>query len=124
MEIFYKNYNYGNILELVEQENNTGKMILINLIPLILMAFAEEVCFRSFLYRNLCTIVKKKWICIIFVNLLFGAGHIYQGLMGVLGTFVIGIVFSIEFEKHNNIYTISIFHALRNIIDLIIRAAF
>jgi len=118
---FYKEINHEIIFKLLEEENNNTLMILVNLVPIILMAFVEELNFRSFLYKNLNKIIENKWICIIIVNILFGIGHIYQGIIAVLGTFIIGIVFSIEFKKHNNIYTISIFHALRNILAFVLR---
>jgi len=118
---FYKKINHEIIFKSLEEENNSTPMILINLAPIILSAFVEELYFRSYLYKNINKIIKNKWICIIIVNTLFGIGHIYQGIIAVFGTFIIGIVFSIEFKKHNNIYTISIFHALRNVLAFVLR---
>ena len=117
----YKKENYLDIFKLFKEENNSNLMILINLVPTILLAFIEELYFRSFLYKNLNKIIEKKWICIIIVNILFGIGHIYQGIIAMFGTFIIGIVLSIEFKKHNNIYTISLFHALRNVLAFVLR---
>jgi membrane protease YdiL (CAAX protease family) len=119
--LFYKKIDYENISKILEKENNTALMILINIIPITLLAFVEELYFRSYLYKNLNKIIENKWVCIIIVNFLFGIGHISQGIIPTFGTFITGLVFSIEFKKHNNIYTISIFHALRNIISFILR---
>jgi membrane protease YdiL (CAAX protease family) len=120
--LFYKKMDSENIFMSLEKENNTTLMILLNLVPIILLAFIEELYFRSFLYKNLNKIIEKKWICIIIVNILFGIGHIYQGIIAMFGTFIIGMVLSIEFKKHNNIYTISIFHALRNVMAFVLRS--
>ena len=120
--MFYKGFNYETMYNLIQKEENTSTIILVNILPIMLRAFTEELCFRSFLYNNLRKIINGKWICIIVVNLLFAIGHIYQGIMGVAGAFIIGIVFSIEFQKHNNIYTISIFHGLRNLLTFFIRS--
>ena len=117
----YKKENYLDIFKLFKEENNSNLMILINLVPTILLAFIEELYFRSFLYKNLNKIIENKWICMVIVNILFGIGHIYQGIIAVFITFFYGIINSIEFKKHNNLYTISIFHALRNIFAFVLR---
>jgi membrane protease YdiL (CAAX protease family) len=119
--LLYKEMNYENIFTSLEKENNNTLMILLNLVPITLLAFIEELYFRSYLYKNLNKIIENKWICIITVNILFGIGHIYQGIIAMFGTFIIGLVLSIEFKKHNNIYTISIFHALRNVLAFVLR---
>ena len=118
---FYKDFNYEDLYKLIGGEKNSVFAFSLNLIPIILIAFTEELCFRSYLYINLNKIIKNKWICIVIVNLLFGICHVYQGLIGMIGTFFIGIIFSIEFKNHKNIYTISVFHALRNIVTFILR---
>jgi membrane protease YdiL (CAAX protease family) len=122
MAIFYGN-NYTEMIEkseqLIKKANNSPSMILLNIVSIILMAFTEELCFRSYLYINLNKIIKNKWMCIILINILFASYHIYQGIMAVMTAFVMGLVFSIEFKRHNNIYSISIFHTLRNIISFI-----
>jgi hypothetical protein len=119
--IFSKDFNYEDFYELVSREKNSIAAISLNLIPMTLLAFTEELCFRSYLYVNLNKIIENKWVCIIVVNILFGICHIYQGLIGVVGTFFVGIIFSIEFKNHKNIYTISVFHALRNAVALVMR---
>jgi membrane protease YdiL (CAAX protease family) len=117
-----ENFDYKNIYSLSEKEKNAVSSVIINIIPIIFIAFTEELCFRSYLYKNLTKIIDNKWICIVIVNILFGIGHIYQGIFAIFSTFIIGFIFSIEFKKYNNIYSISIFHALRNIIIFFIRA--
>ena len=119
--LFYKDFNYEDFYKLIGSEKNSVFAFSLNLIPIVLIAFTEELCFRSYLYINLNKIIENKWICIVIVNLLFGICHIYQGLIGAIGTFFIGIIFSIEFKNHKNIYTISVFHALRNITTFILR---
>jgi len=108
-------FNYGYIFNLPKEEKNTTLLIVIHLLLTFLMAFEEELLFRSFLYKSLNKIIENKWICVIIVSILFGIVHIYQGIIPVFITFALGLIFGIEFKKHNNIYTVSIFHALRNI---------
>lgn len=108
-------FNYEYIFNLSKGEKNTTPLIVIHLLLTFLKAFDEELLFRSFLYKNLNKIIGNKWVCVIIVNIIFGVVHIYQGIRVIFITFALGLIFSIEFKKHNNIYTVSIFHALRNL---------
>jgi membrane protease YdiL (CAAX protease family) len=116
--------------DIMEYANNlleidTGKginkipMILLSIVPLILGAFTEELCFRSYLYRNINKLIANKWICILITNILFAMLHIYQGIMGFLVALIFGIVLSLEFKRKNNIYTITIFHAIKNLLAFV-----
>lgn len=114
--------NYDILEKSLSQDKNSGLMFLLNIIPILLAAFTEELCFRSYLYTNLNRIIRNEWVCIIISNLLFSIYHIYQGIMGVIIAFGIGMIFSIEFKKHRNIYTLTAFHMLRNLAAFIMRS--
>jgi membrane protease YdiL (CAAX protease family) len=96
-------------------EGNNILLFVLSIIPLFLGAFTEELCFRSYFYKNLNKIFHSEWVCIIITNLLFSFGHIYQGIYGCIYSFVLGIVMSIEYKNRNNIYTIIIFHMIMNV---------
>jgi membrane protease YdiL (CAAX protease family) len=120
----YTDFDPNIMQQSILNEKNSLLMIVINIIPIVLVAFAEELCFRSFLYINLNKLINKKWVCIIISNVLFAIYHIYQGITAVIMVFLMGIIFSMEFKKHNNIYTITIFHAIWNISTLIFRTIY
>jgi membrane protease YdiL (CAAX protease family) len=115
--------NSGLMEELVEktaglrlgQHTNSGAMILLSVIPLLLSALMEELCFRSYLYKNINKLISNKWVCVSISCLLFSALHIYQGIFGAIGAFILGFALSIEFKKSNNIYIVTVFHFLKNI---------
>jgi membrane protease YdiL (CAAX protease family) len=120
----YKNFDANIIHQSIYNEKNSTLMIIINIVPMALIAFSEELCFRSYFYINLNKLLNNRWVCIIISNLLFSIPHIYQGIMAVVMAFFMGIIFSMEFKKYNNIYTITIFHTIWNIIILIIRTIY
>jgi membrane protease YdiL (CAAX protease family) len=119
--LFFNGIVYDIFNEILFNEKITIKMFLINILPIILASFAEEICFRSFLYTNLNKLFKAKWVCILITSLLFSGYHIYQGIAGVIYAFFFGIICGIEYKNHKNIYTIGIFHAVKNIISFAIR---
>jgi len=119
--VFFNYVDYDIFKGILFKERIPVQMFLINILPIILVSFTEEICFRSFLYTNLNKIFKAKWVCILITNLLFSVCHIYQGIAGVIFAFFFGVVCGIEYKNHKNIYTIGIFHAIRNIIAFAIR---
>jgi membrane protease YdiL (CAAX protease family) len=109
------------IKKIFNSESNNIHMIIINIIPIMFMAFTEELCFRSYLYINLNKLIINKYTCMIIINLLFSICHIYQGIIPSIQLFIFGLILSIEFEKNNNIFTIAIFHSLNNIYAFLIK---
>lgn len=80
----------------------------------ITAGITEEIIYRGFLiyafgylYPNLSI-----WLVIVMASLLFGLGHIYQGLTGVLKTTIIGLVFSVIFIGIGSILPLIIVHFL------------
>jgi hypothetical protein len=59
-------------------------------------AFIEEMFFRGYFYNRLTDLFGRKRIGIVAAllvsSLVFGAAHIYQGVTGVLDTFLAGLV--------------------------------
>jgi membrane protease YdiL (CAAX protease family) len=103
----------------IKLKHNSIIMISLQLIPMAIAAFAEELCFRSYLYKNLNKLIGNKLLCIIIINIAFALCHIYQGIIGVISAFILGMALSLEFKKRGSIFTISLFHLLRNIISII-----
>ncbi len=89
--------------------------ILTPLIFLTCMAtgYSEELFFRSYLLTEFNVPGKEKYI-ITGISLIFGLGHIYQGLGGFFGTFAIGIFLSVIFVKNRRLHSIAIAHGLYN----------
>ncbi len=97
----------------------TGFQIL----PLILLTcittgYREEIFFRSYL---ICTTEHYGFPTVITVLIssgLFSLGHVYQGLLGFLGTFTIGVFLSIIFIRKRNLHMVALGHGFYNFITL------
>jgi len=79
----------------------------------------EEVVARAWLLATLHGFALSGWPLVLIASALFGFGHYYQGLAGVVVTFVLGIVFCALFVATGSLVVPIIVHAL---LDL--RAAF
>ena len=84
-------------------------------IPLSLTAgFCEELLYRGFLPAYLVYVFPgvPLWLAIIVAAVLFGIGHIYQKLPGVLGTGIMGLAFGFLYFFTGSLFLPMIVHAL------------
>ncbi len=89
------------------------------ILPLVFLTslvtgYWEELFFRVYLDRQLQRIRFSPAAAGITVTLLFGAGHLYQGLIPALGTAIIGTVLLYTFRRTGSIHTVAIAHGLYN----------
>ncbi len=87
-------------------------MLPVVFITFLSTGYREELFFRSYMLTEFISETKSRTSVVIAVSLLFAAGHLYQGILGFVITFTIGIFFSIAFLKNRNVHTIAIGHAL------------
>jgi membrane protease YdiL (CAAX protease family) len=87
------------------------------LIPLILASslatgYCEELFFRSYLMRRLGQAgLPRIWAAIVS-SLLFGSGHGYQGIIGLVSGSLLGLFFAWRWSATRNIHEIAIGHGL------------
>ncbi len=75
----------------------------------------EEFVFRLVLFYLLFeTLGMTGWWLIIISSLIFCMGHSYQGLKGLVGSFIIGIFLAISYIITESIWTPVILHLLNN----------
>ncbi len=123
--LFLKNIDLIDFKGILSNRKNLQKerpniiIIILFLIPLILNSINEELVFRSFLFNKFSKLLNNNLLIIIIINLLFASYHIYQGMFGFIGVFILGLSLSINFIKDRNIYTIIIFHTLKNFIAIL-----
>jgi len=96
-------------------------LVVFSIVPLFFVSLGEELAFRSFFYRKLQNLFKNDIIIIIAINLIFALGHLYQGFIGFVVTFVLGIVFAINFRRYGNIYSIIFLHTAKNFLAIVVR---
>ncbi len=80
-----------------EVEGNWKNLVLALLLTWTLAAFGEELVYRGTLWRSAAYLgggSTASWVAsLLFVSALFGLGHLYQGLAGVITTGLLGIFF-------------------------------
>ncbi|MBB6480615.1 CPBP family intramembrane glutamic endopeptidase [Spirochaeta isovalerica] len=86
----------------------------------LLTGYSEELFFRSYLYTRLEVLDTEKWSRLIFVNILFAAGHLYEGVPGGFNAFILGCYFSFLFTRKKNIHIPAILHGLYNFSALLL----
>jgi uncharacterized protein len=65
-------------------------------VPLAATAgFCEELVFRGYLQRQFLALTGNTAAAVILQGIVFGAGHLYQGLKGVIVISVYGVLFGI-----------------------------
>ena len=72
---------------------DTTKEYLIFVIYIIIGVLFEELVCRQFIFHSLnSTLHLSGDYLVVFSSLLFAAGHLYQGLKGILSNFVLGLI--------------------------------
>lgn len=92
----------------------------VELLPYCALAVTAGVC-EEFLYRGfamgaLSRVGFPAWAVVILTAVLFGLAHAYQGRSGILGTFVMGILFGVVRLAYDTLIPVVIVHA---IVDLV-----
>ena len=82
-----------------------------------LAAFMEEMVFRGYLTARVAELVGSREralvIAIVATSVIFGVAHLYQGLSGVLGTGIAGLVFGLAYlASGRNLWCAIIAHGL------------
>jgi uncharacterized protein len=76
----------------------------------------EEFLYRGFAMAALSHVGFPAWAVVILTAVLFGLAHAYQGRSGILGTFVMGILFGIVRLAYDTLIPVMVIHA---IVDLV-----
>lgn len=96
---------------------NVQQLIIWLLISWTFAAFLEEMIYRGYFMHRVADLFKRSnsgWIIgLIISNALFGYGHMYQGLSGMITTGFTGIVFAgLYFASKRNLWTAIIAHGI------------
>lgn len=85
-------------------------------------AMGEEILFRGFIFAQLKNIFGnlKPLLFILISSVLFAFPHFYQGLTGILLTFIIGLGFGYIYWKYQNIWINILVHGLIDTVFLLL----
>ena len=76
----------------------------------VIIGIAEELIFRGYGYTILKKYVKRWWISLLVVSILFGLEHLYKGSAGVAQTFIIALIANVVFIWRKSLIPIVIAH--------------
>jgi len=102
-------------------EESFPPMRLYWVIPLtIFVAFWEEIVFRGFVLTRLNAIFKRWWLTILLASTVFGAIHIYEGLLAAVIISGLALVMSALFVWRRSLVPSIVFHCLHNLVIFIV----
>lgn len=87
---------------------------LLILLTSLVIAYFEELFFRVYLIGQFAETSRENHLVVLLSSLVFAGGHLYQGLIGGLGTFLIGLLLGYRYLHSRNWHEVSIAHALYN----------
>jgi membrane protease YdiL (CAAX protease family) len=79
------------------------------------IGFSEELAMRGYLIPRFEKLLGSTTSSVLVSTTLFASYHLYQGLEGTAGVFVIGLVFGIAFCWTRRLWPIVIAHAMADI---------
>jgi membrane protease YdiL (CAAX protease family) len=100
--------SFGNV------QGNIGGLIGMLAIGWLIGGIFEETFFRGYLFHRFSMVISNPLIhkitCILVISLVFSFAHTYQGISGIIGTFIFSVVISFLFFlfRQNVIYMILI----------------
>ena len=99
-----------------------GKTILL-IIQFILAGFGEEIALRGFFFGKTSKLFPA-WICAVVSSIIFAAGHIAPGNIGVVifdisGVFIDSLIYSVIYHKSGNCVISTLSHILGNAISIV-----
>lgn len=88
------------------------------LLALVLVAALEELLFRSLLLGGLSPVLPV-WLLVPVLALVFGLMHLPQGRLGVAGTALAGLLFSLAFLWRSSLLVPLVAHYVADVLQLV-----
>ena len=106
-------------------QGNLPLLLLYILLAWTTITFGEEMMYRAFLITQLGEIfqgAKLRWVlALIFSSVIFGLIHFYQGPLGIVNTFIVGILFgAVYLRSERNLWITIIAHGLFNTLSFVL----
>ena len=98
--------------------NATIQVSLLLIVSMIMNAVAEELAMRSYLIPKLYELTDSKTSAVLLSSMLFGIYHMYQGSVGFVNAFTLGVVFGAWFVRFRRIWPLIAAHAVWDIVAL------
>lgn len=93
------------------QEEVTGKLSLWTILPpLFVINMFEEVLMRGYLTSRLMDLLPSKWSPVFLSSIIFAMWHVYEGPLGVMNAFTIGLILGAVFVYTKRLWPLIIAH--------------
>lgn len=90
-------------------------------VAMLAVGYREELFFRSYMITRLEQFGLGGFRAVALSTLLFSVGHAYQGVAGLIVSFVIGALFGALYLRTRNLHALAGAHALYNLTVLVVR---
>ena len=89
----------------------------------IVGGFFEEFFFRGYLFHRFNTLINNqllnKWVTITITSVVFGFAHNYQGIGGIIGTFIFAVVMGLlYFYFQRNVWYLILMHGFYDTVGI------
>ena len=103
---------------------NFPQLIFFLLLSWTFAAFIEEMIYRGYLMHRIADLFNRSktgWIVgLILSNFIFGFGHMYQGMSGMISTGISGLVFAgLYFATNRNLWAAILAHGIYDTIGFL-----
>ena len=78
-------------------------------------AFAEELVTRTYLITRLETLLRSRTKAVLLAAVVFSSYHLYQGVLGVIDTFLFGVMYGAAYLALRRIWPLVLGHMLYNV---------
>jgi uncharacterized protein len=104
---------------------NFATLAILLIVSWTIAAFGEEMAYRGYVLNRLADLFGNSqfsWgIGVMISSVLFGLGHIYQGVVGVIETFVFGTVAAcLYLASKRNLWLPILFHGMNDTIGILL----
>ncbi len=82
-------------------------------------AFAEEVLVVGYLLTRLRQLGKSENAALVGAAVLRGSYHLYQGLGGFVGNFIMGLIFGRVWQRTNRLWSLIVAHTLLDVVAFV-----
>jgi membrane protease YdiL (CAAX protease family) len=81
---------------------------------LLVVAVSEEVLFRGYLLLRFRQLTKKVSVAVILSILFFSVGHLYEGIAGVIGVALLGLIYAVVYVWRGSLMMPIVMHFMHN----------
>ena len=108
-------------IDMAKLFSNTSYVIIFLFIGLFKGGFSEEL-WRVFILTRFEKVFGKPGliIALIFSSIIFGIGHLYQGLSGLISIAIIGFLYALVYLRKRSALEAVLAHSTENIISIIL----